>query len=301
MQEVDISKRNAIDENNNLRKCDYKCSFSFHYPDTLVTAINNSTQLTLKCDNYQNQPAKFNGKSYNVNAIYLFAPSVHFFNTKKVGAEIVIEHAPTNGGSYFYVCIPVLQTYNSNQPLADIVNQVSQQAHENNQSINFNKTDFTLQDIVPKKPYYYYEGVWGASTANFIVYDLSAAAGFDKGTMDNLTNTISPSSLSMMGSVLSYNPNGPDNKMKGDLYISCRPTNISKDTVQVSSQKVGASSTGSSGLDSKTKDLLISSGIIVLTILLVVGCYFLITKYIGKEKVTISNPFKSSSSQGAAT
>lgn len=293
MLEVDISKRNAIDENNNLRKCDYKCSYSFQYPDTLVTAINNGTQLTLKCDNYQNQPARFNGKSYNVNAIYLFTPSLHFFNTKKVNAEIVIEHAPTNGGSYFYVCIPVLETYNTNQPLADIVNQVSQQAHENNQSINFNKTDFTLQDVVPKKPYYFYEGIWGASTANFIVYDLSAAAGFDKGTMDSLTKIISPSSLTMMGSVLSYNPNGPDNKMKGELYISCRPTNISKDVVQVSNQKVGASSTGSSGMDTKTKETLITSFIIVATILLVVGCYYLINKFIGKETVTLSNPFKS--------
>jgi hypothetical protein len=296
MLEIDISKRNAIDENNNLRKCDYKCSFSFQYPDTLVTAINNSTQLTLKCDNYQNQPARFNGKSYNVNAIYLFAPSLHYFNTKKVNAELVIEHAPTNGGSYFYVCIPVLQTYNSNQPLADIVNQVSQRAQENNQSINFNKTDFTLQDIVPKKPYYFYEGVWGASTANFIVYDLSSAAGFDKGTMDNLTNTISPSSLTMMGSVLSYNPNGPDNKMKGDLYISCRPTNISKDTVQVTNQKVGSSSNGSSGMSTKTKEILMTSLIIIVTILLVVGFYFLAVKLIGKENITFSNPFKSSAS-----
>ncbi len=195
----------------------------------------------------------------------------------------------------------MLQTYNSNKPLADIVNQVSQQAQESNQSINFNKTDFTLQDIVPKKPYFYYEGVWGVSTANFIVYDLSAAAGFDKGTMDNLTNTISPSSLTMMGSELSYNPNGPDNKMKGDLYISCRPTNISKDSVQVSSQKVGASSTGSSGLDSNTKEILISSGIIILTILLVVGCFFLVTKYLGKEKLNLSNPFKSQSGSNQGT
>jgi hypothetical protein len=266
MNEVDISRKNVVMENDTIRKCDYKCSYSFSYPETNVVAINSGDFLTLTCENYNNRPAKFNGKDYNVNSIMIFSPSLHIFRSQRAKAELIIEHFPSSGGASFYVCLPISENYNSSAALAEIISQVSLQANEKGGSVNINKTDFTLQNIVPMKPYYFYEGVFGVSEGKFIVYDMAHGLTLDSTTLMNLSASITANSMQMLGGELSLNPNGPSVKKSNDMYISCRPVGTSEDTVAVQNQKTGSSATQSSSIDSKT----------VTTILMYVGIALLV-------------------------
>lgn len=274
-QVVNITKQNAMMENNVLRRCDYKCSYSFNYPETNVVATNNGILLTLTCDNYNNSPATFNAKKYNVNSMMIFAPSLHLFNGVQVAAEIIIEHSPTQGGSYFYVCVPVIENYNTSPELAAIITQVSTQAAEQGDSINFNKTEFTLQSIVPMKPYYFYNGYFATNEGSFIVYDESQAIGLDQATLTALTSVIQPNALQMTGGSLSFNTQGPQNQQSGQIYISCKPTGSSSETTTITNQKTNSSS--SSFSSSSFKTWLIAIAVILFIVLLAYGA----TKFLG--------------------
>lgn len=274
MNEIDISKKNVIMDNDEVRKCDYKCSFSYQYPETNVVAVNSGDFLTLTCENYSNRPVKFNGKDYNVNSIMIFSPSLHLFRGKKTAGEMIIEHTPSSGGMSLYVCLPITESYNSNAALAQILNEISLKANEKGGSLNFNKTDFTLQNIVPRKPFYYYQGTFANSEGHFIVYDVGNGITLDASSLKNIKSSVVASSMQMFGGELSYNPKGPFIKTSNDMYISCRPVGSSSETVAVQNQKGGTTSSSSSSASSSKVDwalIIMMAGVIIIVGVLLFG------------------------------
>lgn len=225
-------------------KCDLKCSYQFKYPITNLTAKNNEVMITLTYENNSNPAVVFNENKYNVSNIYIYSPSLHYFNDNKTIGEIMIEHYPISGGENLYVSIPLIQSSDVNSAsslISNIIVSIARSAPAKNDTVNLNIQDFTLQNIVPKSPFYNYTGT-GNMPGQFVVFGLNNAIPISKSTSQILQKIIKPYDLILSGGNLFLNSKGPNSSLKDQgIYISCKPTGSSSETTDVEVQKSSSS------------------------------------------------------------
>jgi len=228
-----------ISSDNVYGKCDLKCQYNFDYPNTSLVAKNDDIMIGLTCDEQNTSPVEFNQKKFNVTKIIIVSPSVHLFNNSQVNAEILIHHTPVLGGKPLIVCLPIIESSNTTTAtnlLTEIINAVSSNAPSDGETTQVNLSNFTLNSIIPKKPFYSYVGNdINKSLAAFIVYGYLDAIPLSDGTLTTLSNIIKPLSINLNGKYLFYNKEGPSSSFNSEgIYISCQPTGSSGETVTVS-------------------------------------------------------------------
>jgi hypothetical protein len=92
--------------------CDLKCDYSFYYHLSICTVVINSARTSLQFgyetnSNGTNQ-VLYNGIEYNVSGIFIYSPSLHYFDGNQAEAEIQIVHQAVLGnGLPLVVCIPI--------------------------------------------------------------------------------------------------------------------------------------------------------------------------------------------------
>lgn len=224
-----------ISTSNVTGNCDLKCSYSFKYNQSSSTAKNNGIMISLSYDSSSVPPVIFNENKYIVENILITSPSIHTFDYNTMPGEICIIHTPEMGGNQLAVCIPFTsssESSNATQIITDIISTVSMNAPSDGDSTNLNM-NFSLQDIIPKKPYYYYQDT--NTNLNFIVFGSNNAIPLSSSTISTLQKIINPFPIPTPGTSLFYNSKGPVSGVKvGDgLYISCQPTGSTKDEVEV--------------------------------------------------------------------
>jgi len=229
-------------------KCDLKCAYNFDYQTTNLVATNNGINITLKCDNQTSTPVTFNNNKYNVQEIMLCSPSLHLFNGSQTQAELVIIHAPQTGGPNLSVCIPIIQSGNASDAtnlVTEIIQLVSSGAPSVGETTSLNISNFTLNNIVPKKPFYNYND---NNLGNCIVYGIPFAIPLSQSTLETLSSIIAPYNINAIGDGnLFFNSSGPNQSSSNDgIYISCQPTGSSVDTTDTTTNKNTNTSTSSS-------------------------------------------------------
>ena len=232
-QPINIAPQNVVG------KCDLKCSYIYKYPESNLNAKNNGQLISLTYDNGSSPPVIFNQQKYNVTNINLYCPSVHLFNGAQASAEIMIQHVPETTGQLLTVCVPIVQSGNSSTAsdlLTEVITGVSQGAPSEGETTTLSVSDFTLQNIVPKKPYFFYNGY---DNQEYIVYGLNIAIPLSENTITTLSQIIKPFSATLEGGELFYNSKGPGSSdIKGnDIYISCKPTGSSGETTDTTQNK----------------------------------------------------------------
>lgn len=223
-----------ISMSNVAGNCDLKCSYSFKYTQSSSTAKNNGIMISLSYDSSSVAPVIFNENKYIVENILITSPSIHTFDYNTMPGEICIVHNPEMGGNNLIVCIPFTsssESSNATQIITDIISTVSMNAPSDGDSTNLNM-NFSLQDIIPKKPFYTYQD---NNNDNFIVFGSNFAIPLSSSTISTLQQIINPFPIPTPGTSLFYNSKGPVSGVKvGDgLYISCQPTGSTKDEVEV--------------------------------------------------------------------
>lgn len=266
VQSINISPKNVSG------KCDSKCSYNFKYPETNLTAKNNDIMISLTCDNSSNPPVLYNFEKYNVSNIIIVTPSIHVFNNEVTNAELLIEHEPVSGGSTFFVCIPIIQSSNTTTAsnlLTEIINDVASNAPSDGESTNINISNFTLDSIIPKKPFFSYTGPdMNNSSSEFVVFGKMEAIPLSSDTLTSLSQIIKAFPISTPGNSLFFNSSGPNVKKDDDgIYISCNPTGSSEEETDVSYSK----NSPNNNLGS-----LLNNSIIVLIIKILLGCILFI-------------------------
>ena len=235
IQSINISPKNVEG------KCDVKCSYQFKYPETSLTAKNNGVFISLTCDNSTNPSVLYNFEKYNVAKILIVSPSVHLFHDETANAEILIEHEPVLGGPKLLVCIPIKESSNTTTAsslITDIINDVSTNAPSEGETTTINISDFTLENIVPKKPFFSYTGIdINNSDAEFVVFGLIESIPLSSDTLTSLSQIIKASPIKTPGNSLFFNSSGPNSKPDDGIYISCNPTGSSTDETDVSYSK----------------------------------------------------------------
>ena len=232
-QNINISSSNVSG------KCDLKCSYTFKYPESNITAKNNGIQINLTYDNNTVAPVLYNDQKYTVTTVYITCPSVHIFNGITASAELIIVHTPVLGGNDLYVAIPIISSNNlsnASTVITEIIDTVSTSAPADGDSTNLNITGFTLQDIVPNKPFFSYIDT---NNNNWIVFGITLAIALNSTTLTTLSQIIQPNGMTTYGGGLFFNSSGPNTTSSiGDgIYISCQPTGSSEEETGVTYNK----------------------------------------------------------------
>jgi hypothetical protein len=231
-QNINISKQNISG------KCDLKCAYNFKYSESNLTAKNNGVNIALTPDTEKVPPVTYNNQKYNVSEIIILSPSIHIFNGATVAAEIMIEHTPVQGGSQLNVCIPIISSSDSltaSNLITEVIQGVSSNAPAANETTNLSINGFTLQDIVPSKPFYSYTD---SNNYDYIVFDITNAIGLSSSTITTLQQIITPFPIPTPGGQLFFNSSGPNTTKIGEgIYISCQPTGSSEEETAVTYDK----------------------------------------------------------------
>jgi hypothetical protein len=213
--------------------CDLKCAYSFAYPESNLTATNEGIMISLTPDGSRQPPVTYNTQKYNVSKIMIVSPSIHMFDSSNSNAEIIIEHSPSTGGNLLSVAIPIVsssETTEASNFINDIIQAVATNAPSEDETTNLNISGFTLQKIIPMKPFYSYED----DTTDWIVFGKINAIPLNGTILNTLGKIIKPFPLPTPGENLFFNKIGPNNNVKNDgIYISCKPTGSSKEEIPI--------------------------------------------------------------------
>jgi hypothetical protein len=156
-----------------------------------------------------------------------------------VDAEIVITHSAELGGPNLLVCIPMIKSSDTNSAtnwISQIITDVASAAPSKGETTNLNISGFTLQEIVPNKPFIAYSGAFSKAQTNYIVFSKPTAIPLSQSTIETLQNIVKPFPLPMLGGSLFINDKGPNSEkdIEGQgIYISCKPTGSSSEEVNV--------------------------------------------------------------------
>lgn len=220
-------------------KCDLKCSYNFKYSESNTTAKNEGIEISLTYDNTNTSPVTYNTQKYNVSKITIMCPSIHTFDGALAAAEICVEHSPVKGGPNLIVSIPIRsssETSTASNLITEVIDNVAANAPSSGDSTNLNIQGFTLQNIVPKKPFYSYTE---SESVEWIVFDVLDAIPLSSSTLEVLGQIIQPFPIPTTGGGLFYNASGPNSLENfGDgIYMSCSPTGNSLEETPVEYSK----------------------------------------------------------------
>ena len=219
-------------------KCDLKCSYNFKYSESNTTAKNDGVMISLTYDNTSVPPVLYNNQKYNVSKIYITCPSIHTFHDSLAVGEIVIDHSPISGGNNLSVAIPIILSSESSTAsnlITEIIQSVASNAPSEGNSTNLNITGFTLQSIVPKKPFFNYVD---NNSNDWIIFGKLYAIPLNNNTLTTLSEVIKPYHIATLGDNLYFNSSGPNSVSIGEgIYISCQPTGSSDEETAVTYNK----------------------------------------------------------------
>ena len=222
-------------------KCNLKCSFSSKYEISNSSATNNDIYVSITYDKQSMPPVVFNYQKYNVSSIKIYSPSLHLYDGAKVQGEIIIEHQPVTSGSVLNVCIPIVQSSDNSkagQIVSQIIEKVSANAPSKGNTTKLNLDSFTLQNIIPNKPYFNYTNQEGV---NHILFSKLDAIPVNQTLLTSLSKIIKPYQLTITETKLFFNSDGPNTKndlAKEGIYISCNPTGDSEETTNITNNKI---------------------------------------------------------------
>ena len=267
-QNINISPQNISGN------CDLKCSYNFKYSESNTTAKNNEVMITLTYDNSNIPPVLYNNEKYTVSQIIITSPSIHTFNGAAAAAEILIQHTPVAGGPTLIVGIPIISSSESSTAsnlITEIIQSVSTNAPSKGDSTNLNISGFTLQNIVPEKPFFTYTA---NDNTEWIVFGIMYAIPLSSATLTTLSQIIKPFPLPTPGNKLFINKSGPNSsgRMGDGIYISCQPTGSSTEETAVTYSTNTSSTDMSSFWDNSAVKTIIQ---IIIGCILFIGIFLL--------------------------
>lgn len=218
-------------------KCDLKCAYSFKYPNSSCKVKNMGDMLNITYDQFNTPPVTFNNNKYQVSNISIISPSGHKFIGAPTIGEIIITHSAVDGGSPLIVCVPIIvggDTIPASKLLDIIISATASSAPSQGEETMVSMQDFTLETIVPKKPFFSYT----FARSNYVVFGKMFAIPLTGETLKKLKSINAPFTKKIFpgGPPLFINNLGPNhsgNLKGGEIFIDCQPTGSSDETVAV--------------------------------------------------------------------
>ena len=228
-------------------KCDSKCDYSFKYQSSSCVTTNKGTYISVAYDATSGQPVTYNSRKYNVTEIRIYSPSIHKYNNYPAAGEIIIIHTPVSGGNKLFVSVPIKieeSTSKGSTVVKNIIMGTVTKAPNLNESATLNDIrTFTLNDIVPKKPFFSYSGQEPfdtcSSVVDFVVFaPVLSDISINPVVLNKLRSIIKNSGIVAKeadnNTPLFVNERGANSgNVNEDIYIDCQPVSQSEDTKDV--------------------------------------------------------------------
>ena len=222
--------------------CNNKCTYSFNYPDSSITAINNKNMIQLNYNKSPSSQVSFNSTTYNVTSFGILTPSSHKYNGVLADAEFFIQHSPVSSGGLLFVYIPISLNGNNGSGsdfVSQVIKAVSTTAPSSGESTTNGIREFSLNKLIPMTSYYSYTD---DSKNNNIVFDLKNAIGIQNDTLSILNKVVKQwTTPASYGPSLFVNTNGPSfvaDSGGNDIYIDCQPTDASTEMIKLTREPV---------------------------------------------------------------
>ena len=214
--------------------CTDKCDLMFNYYGSSCNVFRSEKYLELDYDDSSKPPVTFNAITLDVYKVRIYCPSLHTFNGEHAPAEIIIAH--NGNGSNLLVCVPLMEsqvTSECSKMMEKIVNDTEKLAPKVGNRASLNVANYNLNNIVPKLPYFFYEGTLPFPPCNgnynLVVFHTNTFNTIKKPILDKLKkmlkehNTQIRSGPELFLSGLSSHRHDSD-----DIYISCQPVTEGK-------------------------------------------------------------------------
>lgn len=283
--------------NNPELVCDLKCDYSFNYPNSSLNVTNRGEYLSLKTDAANNPPVTFNANKYDVTEMRIYQPSLHHYSGKKAAAELIIIHSGVSSQGNLLVCVPiVLGSSSTSNPESSnildlIVSDVAKTANSKGKKTTVTIPIFSIDKLVPVKPYFSYTGTLPYSPCNgeydYVVFskDNDAFLSITALAYTSLKKVISANSYTNRKNSkgVFYNKNGPSNGTSGsgDLYMECLPTGSEGEALVPlvkSSEQLFNTETVKQFFINNSWIYKVLAGILIVFILVKIGSYLLKVK-----------------------
>jgi len=227
--------------------CDLKCAYNFNYPVSSCNVTNRGSYISMSYDSSSNPPVMYNATPYTVKEIRIYNPSLHSFGEKKSVGEIIITHISNKGGNPLLVCVPLEEdnaTTKGSSYLSSIIDTMATNAPSDGESTNVLINDFTLNEFVPKKPFFSYTAIqpYQPCVGNVDLIVFGKAIGSCKISTDALQkfkSIITENTYTVKeGPLLFYNSKGPGSSesMDDEIFIDCKPVNSSTEETTITNQ-----------------------------------------------------------------
>jgi carbonic anhydrase len=226
--------------NNYDSTCDLKCKYSFKYPLSNLNLTNKGGFLYITPENFNESPVMYNSNKYNVREIRIYRKSLHTYGGKNADAELLLIHNNVNGSDILIVSIPIM--IGSSNPKSSaifdtIITEVAKTANSVGKQTSLNNVNFTLDQLIPMKPYFSYNGTLPYApfdgTNSYIVYNIDNAISMSSSAYKLFSNIIteSTSQTNPVQNGLYYNEKGPTyyspSGKSDEIFIECLPTGSS--------------------------------------------------------------------------
>jgi carbonic anhydrase len=244
-----------IDITNNYDStCDLKCEYTFKYPLTTLTLSNKGDYIYMTPEMSISPPVTYNANAYQVKEIRLYRNSLHTYAGQNADAELIIVHNNISGNGELLVCVPIMKsgtsgssnTSGSSSMFDALISEMTKTANSVGQQTVFNNASFTLDKLVPMKPFFSYTGSLpyspcSGSSYNYIVYNIDHAITMSKSAYKAFSKMIgvSQSQIQSGKGGLYYNKKGPKSSQgnEDEIYIECLPTGSSTEKILVEIDK----------------------------------------------------------------
>ena len=219
--------KNISESNVKYLPCDKKCEYSMYYKKEQITSTNTGNSILIAY-NGSDKSAIYASDPYSIQSIMIVQPSIHtFVNNSEVTGEIIIKHTivDNSNSNILNVCIPII-TSTSLSKGSDILTSIIKSTGVSKNATSSNISPFSIMDIMPEKPFYFYTS--NNNTID-IVFDINDAISINSETTNTLANIIT-----------AYTPNKDDylytnnifksakppinGALNNDIYIDCMPT-----------------------------------------------------------------------------
>ncbi len=238
---ADTNETTIIGKSDKNNACYSKCKYNFKYnPIASCTALNQENMIQLTYPTNNNETITYNSSKYTPTQIFIYFPSYFSYydessNTeKKADAELSIYHTTTDTSNPLIVNIPIYaDTTQTSSLITNIINEISKNAPNKNETTEIKFSDnFSLQSIIPKKPFYSFYDTFKQS--NFIIFGKENSLSITSDIYNNkLTKILNSYELSAKGQLINYNKYGPNYNTDDEIYIKCNPTGSSEDTTPI--------------------------------------------------------------------
>ena len=184
----------------NNSTCDAVCNFSYDYGNSSCSTENKKWYVKVNGGNGDNKVSITGLGDLDVISIKLFKPSLNKYDGQNMDGELIIEHLSGTKGANLFVCIPLKGTNGENASVRwfrKFVKTIPTNYNSGSKCSSTNVVDFTLNDVIPKGPYFYVENVTmreGRTTNEdrVIMFDSRVATRIGAKELKALSNIIKP-------------------------------------------------------------------------------------------------------------